>query len=976
MTQAHSTIERIEVAFGALKAGGPRPLRPYLAQPGPDLPKLSGREIEATIDLLLSPDQNSAARLLFSNLLREWDNCKDPAWADGTTRNSPSRRQVIHSRMQSGPELQDRVDRLIPYYHLDEPLVIADDHDDWYSPKNGIRDYYWRTYVKYLRRRGWDDAALLSLDNHTRAIVECIANPEAIAAYSARGLVVGYVQSGKTANFIGVTARAADAGYRLVIVLAGTWNILRNQTQRRFDKELLGKELLQNDEEYTSPPPADWGDFLEHGTSPDSLGYFVWQRLTRPDIDFRRLRSAIDTLEFDRRDPAAPLFSPSNLHALPAKLLVVKKRSEILHHLVRDLTLLRTRLAELPTLIVDDESDQAGLNTVDPSRVAAGGPERSRTNQRIVDLLRLFPRGQYIGYTATPFANALIRPDDPEDLYPRDFILALDRAPGYMGISDFFDPTSDYNDLDKDDYSQPEIAHVRRVERPVGQDSEDLKKALQSYVLSGAIKLYRHARNPNRYRSEHLRHHTMLIHTSHLRGEMASIAARVMDLWDECAFNSPSGAAELERLWNDDYSRVSAALAAQGTPEESPAGFGDLVCYLGEAIKRIEKGPRVLYVVNSDTTEAPDFSAEPVWKIIVGGNKLSRGYTVEGLTVSYYRRVAGTADTLMQMGRWFGFRPGYRDLVRVFLGVAEGRRRDCDLVGLFKEVCRMEERFREDIQRYIRRPGAPRITPKQIPALIAVCGNLPPTARNKMFNSVVASKNFGGRVSMLTLAPAERNAMASNLRAMRTLMRKSAATNADVLGGRTVRGETLAESVLVRTVSSSDLIGFLDAYQWLEHEFTYPDRPTDAALQLDFLRTQPHGIDDWLVIAPQRRTSFGKALPVPGVGPMTVKERHRTLNKGGFQVFGEPSHRHVARYLAGLTPEPGKNGLLVPDSQTKRLFRTNRGVMLVYPVREARTGAVTVGFELFFPENDLPYDVNFTVRRKGQDSPVVVDAQS
>src|SRR5205823_786204 len=154
--------------------------------------------------------------------------------------------------------------------------------------------------------------------------------------------------------------------------------------------------------------------------------------------------------------------------------------------------------------------------------------------------------------------------------------------------------------------------------------------------------------------------------------------------------------------------------------------------------------PNFIRVVNSERDEAPDFSAGSVWKIVIGGNKLSRGYTLEGLTVSFYRRQTNTADTLMQMGRWFGFRPGYRDLVRVYLGVRDGKDGETDLVALFKEVCLMEERFREEVKRYLRRQGAPRVTPKQIPPLISVAGNLPPTARNKMFNATVASKNFGG----------------------------------------------------------------------------------------------------------------------------------------------------------------------------------------------------------------------------------------
>jgi hypothetical protein len=141
---------------------------------------------------------------------------------------------------------------------------------------------------------------------------------------------MGYVQSGKTANFTGVVARAADAGYRLIIILAGTWNILRNQTQRRLDKELLGKELLQNDESYTLRHPKDWDEFLQHGGDPAELGHFGWQRLTRPDLDFKRLKSAIDNLEFEKRDSALPLYHPNNLHSLRVKLLVVKKHSVII----------------------------------------------------------------------------------------------------------------------------------------------------------------------------------------------------------------------------------------------------------------------------------------------------------------------------------------------------------------------------------------------------------------------------------------------------------------------------------------------------------------------------------------------------------------------------------------------------------------------------------------------------------------------
>jgi Z1 domain len=958
-------LERMSAALGAMTSVGPRSLRAYLHQPGPDFERSSDADVDLAIDEILAADPNNPSRLKFSNLLRSWDNTKEANWTGSTARNTAQRRKLIHQLLKSDPELVVRIDELIPFYNLEEPLIIAERHQDWYSPQAGVRDYYWSTYIRYLReRRDWDDASLFNMDNSTRAIVECLANPEAKEVYASRGLVMGYVQSGKTANFTGVVAKAADAGYRLLIVLAGTWNILRNQTQRRFDKELLGKELLVNDETYSAHPPPDWSEFLEHGADPVELGHFTWQRLTRPDIDFRRLKSAIDNLEFERGNKAVPIYSPINLHNLPVKLLVVKKHSGILANLVKDLKLIRTKLTDLPTLIIDDESDQAGLNTVDPRRALASGADRSKTNLRIVELLELFPRGQYVGYTATPYANALVDPDDPKDLFPKDFIISLDRPRGYMGVSDFFDPTTDYEDLDKEDYSQSEIAHIRRVEKPAGEDGEDLKKALRSYVLAGSVKLYRHSQDPRRYKAEHLRHHTMLVHTSPLTGEQASIAGRLEDLWNQCAFKSPKGLVDLENLWSVDYAKVCAAKGSEVTP----GVFKELIPHLSEAIKRIEKGPKLFLVVNSDTAEAPDFSAAPVWKIVIGGNKLSRGYTVEGLTVSYYRRVAGTADTLMQMGRWFGFRPGYQDLVRVFLGVKEGKRSDSDLVSLFKEVCRMEERFRQEIRQYARRPGVDRITPKQIPPLISVSGTLPPTAGNKMFNAILASKNFGGQRSMLTLAPTKPKAMGENVKAVTQLLAVSKALGKVSLGG-IWKGKAKETEAAVYEATNKEVINFLARYHWLESEYIHPERPTDTSLQMEFLEKQRHGIASWLVVAPQRQVSFGDSLIVKGVGSLTVKERHRIEGRG-FQVFGEPFHRAIAEFLIEI--EPGRSQLVSVNRPTKELLNVHRGVLLLYPVRQHENDEVTIGFELLFPKNGIPFDINFTVRRKSEKAAVVV----
>jgi hypothetical protein len=960
--------ERIQAALGSMDHLGPRNLRKYLNLPTPDFDPISPEETDALLDLLLDPSQKSAVAALFANLMRRWDNTKGEAWAAGTPRNTAERRRRIHECLSSTPEMITRIDQLIPFFLLDEPLIIAKEHRDWYDPDiHG--GYYWRTYLNYLReRKNWRPEALLNIDNATRSIVECLADPSGAEAYASRGLVMGYVQSGKTANFTGVVARAADAGYRLIIVLAGTWNILRNQTQRRIDKELIGKELLENDATYQETRPNDWDEFLEHGFNPVEQGHPRWVRITLPDYDYKRLKAAIEVLEYPRRDPAKPLFDPVNLKGLPVKLLVIKKNSTILAKLVQDFKLLATRISDLPALIIDDESDQAGINTIAPGH---GGPEeRERTaiNARIVELLKLFPRGQYVGYTATPYANALVDPDDEVDLFPKDFIISLDRPSGYMGISDFFDPDSVYGDLDPQDFSSPEIAFIHRVESPIGGDDEDLKRAIRTYVLAGAMKLYRADVDPGGIDA---RHHTMMIHTSARMAHQSTVAAQIEVLWNECAFSTPQGLAALKDLWESNFRPVS---AAQEPALPFPAKFVDLHAFLSDAIERITRQQQLVMVLNSDNKEAPDFSAGPVWRMIVGGNKLSRGYTIEGLTVSYYRRVTSTGDTLMQMGRWFGFRRGYRDLVRVFLGVAEGKNSSTDLVELFKSVCLMEERFRDELKRYVRQPGDRRITPRDIPPLIQVTGNIRPTARNKMFNAIIRNRNYSGRWTQPTLVAADSAGIKANNAALKDLLSRSQLFASDVtLGGLTTSGSRDRVLSHVFTSDTGSVIGFLKAFHWLRDEYPHPQCPSDIGLQLEFLANSAHGITSWLVVLPQRKDSFGDALTFGNELPdLHVKERHRIENRG-FQQFGEPAHRRLAAWLCGLRPSSQQVELDKVDEPAASMRDAHRGILMIYPVREDKSDdAVAIGYEMLYPKNDLGFDINFSVRRKSDPEAVVV----
>jgi hypothetical protein len=182
------------------------------------------------------------------------------------------------------------------------------------------------------------------------------------------------------------------------------------------------------------------------------------------------------------------------------------------------------------------------------------------------------------------------------------------------------------------------------------------------------------------------------------------------------------------------------------------------------------------------------------------------------------------------------------------------------------------------------------------------------------------------------------------------------------LGGTSSDDETLDATATVFETSNDQLVAFLKRYRWLESEYKYPGRPTDTNLQIEFLEGEKHEITGWLILAPQRKESFGDPLTVHD-SPLRVKQRKRT-DTGRFSVFGEPVHRAIADFLAGM--EPGTPELTKPNAETKSLRNEHRGVLLLYPVREEEEGDVTIGFELFFPNNKAPFDLRFTVKRRSE----------
>jgi hypothetical protein len=907
-----------------------------------------------------------------------WDDrAATETWTAGTHQNSRGRRARTYELLKLEAATAASIDRHFPPVRKTS-TIISGDFEAWYPPPGlESRAFYWDQYKKHLLdAKHWHPNSVASLDKDARRVIERISDPTRVGAFSARGLVVGHVQSGKTANFTGVIAKAIDAGYRLVIVLAGTLDILREQTQRRLDMELVGGENILQDWDETDPDlephdyadDRDWseGKFISFGFRPSSRDFPDIIRLTGGGNDYRKLGHGIVALKMEKRDKLTPLYDPHNLFPCGARLAVVKKNAAVLKRLVGDLKKVREQLDEIPTLIIDDESDQASVNTTDPRKWKEGETERSSINKLLSALLDLLPRAQYIGYTATPYANVFVDPEDAEDIFPKDFLLALRKPEGYMGVSDFHDLDTVFGDGERNPENSNEKAFVRDLNADtLDERSMELAAAMDAFVLAGAIKVYRE-KTGNEQGS--FRHHTMLVNESFKKNDHAETAEIVKSIWWGASYLSGTGYKRLRDLYESDFLPVC---RARNDREPVPNDFDELRESLGEAVRRISGSGSPVIVVNSDkdlNQEAIDFDKRSVWRILVGGAKLSRGFTVEGLTVSYYRRRTRQAATMMQMGRWFGFRSGYKDLVRLYIGRNEqDRTMRLDLYEAFEAMVRDEEDFRGELERYSELvDGIPQVTPRDIPPLVSQ--RLPwlkPEAANKMYNAELVTRRSPGVRIEPRAYPESGTEIAHNYACMLPI-----ANAANSLVGLKATAK-LSFEAYTGLVSHKELLTALGDLRWMTPAYFKPD--------FKFLEEASNGrIEDWLVIVPLMRDHLNDAKMLPDLGRRSVFERNRQEGKS-FGAISEPRHREPAKFIAGV------DLVDVDDQIIKSYASPSRGAILVYPVitkghpkvkAEALDPSdIHMCFELWAPLTSCPPGtrlVQFRVRNRALENRAIV----
>lgn len=991
-------VQALEQALSGM-ISGPKPLHTIVSA----FLITSGETIapEEVPGLILDSGPNDPGRVRFHLRLAEWDAAKDVTWAAGTAPRTNERRALI----LSGLGLDDaaaRVNETFPPA-LDRTTVIVNPRwAPWYDEdRRRAHHFYWDGYRKVLERR-LDPDAVASIDSATTEIVGRLADPSGSRPYQSKGLVVGHVQSGKTANFTGVIAKAIDAGYRLIIVLTGTVEILRSQTQRRLDMELIGRENIlrgERDEDllvevdYVSTDDADWraGRFVSYGANFTHTGVPAIRRLTGAKDDYTLLRAGLDTLDpragHELNNPARPMWHPDNIHQTDVRIAVVKKNKAVLTKLVRDLRRIKALLNEIPALIIDDEADQASVNTLNPKRATE---DRSRTaiNKLIAELLGHLDRGQYVGYTATPFANVLVSPEDAEDIFPRDFIISLSAPPEYRGGRAYHD----FEELTAAERSDPAVSNERAFVRDLmASDDADpdevdaeLLRALDSFVLSGAIKLWRASVDPGL--SGAFRHHTMLVHESVSQKAHADLALRIGRLWKRAGYGSPRANGRLRELFEGDFKAVTAA--RQWEPGLPRAGsFDDVAPFIGEVLDLVlnSNGDPVV-VINGDKEQQyrkVDFQRERVWRILVGGTKLSRGFTLEGLTTTYFKRKAMQADSLMQMGRWFGYRPGYCDLVRLFMarGIKGRGRQVYDLYEAFGAIMKDEEDFRAQLEVFsqVQEDGAPAVRPIDVPPL--VFQQLPwlrPTSRTKMYNAELDYCGVGGKLQDFPRQP-ERGDGSVNIEHFGLVRpwfedrRFGAVEEFEYRDARTGRINSFGGRIAI--ISADEMRRVLGGFQWVEgFDFQPTLRMIDQAAAEGKLK-------DWAVLLPELSNCVEKT--VDGIRIPMLKRTRRDGTRGGFSGSSF-RQRDAIEAIAGRRDAPG--------GPAARAYSTGRrGAMLLMLAADPKPGeerspkllpeemtaadTATV-FSLALPYAAAPKGrIAFTVRRPDRNDEPVVDVE-
>lgn len=635
-------------------------------------------------------------------------------------------------------QIKDILEDFLFYYDQKGPMnVHAKDWKPWLDKerKASIKWDYSDRYFKYLTgAKGWDEKASDSIDICTDDILNHCGDPLSKDDFDLKGLVIGDIQSGKTANYTSLINKAIDAGYKIIIVLTGTTNDLRSQTQMRLDKEVAGFKTDYNDDQP-----------LDESYDPNApYGVAQFGPLDRLQV----LTNASINGDLKKNIGVAPVGPDSS-----SFLAVIKKNRSSLNAVIKFLK--ATQGARLdpegkmpfPVLLIDDEADLASVNTNADSELSKSTGTNKLIRQILFKTCRKFT---YVGYTATPFANIFIAPhdkniskEDADDIFPEDFIITLPTPAGYSGPFDYFGIDENTQDDDRgvktdlfvpiseedvkefSGYEDPDLPSAARECVSIPQS---LRDAVMCFLISTGAKISRNI----------IENYTMLVNVNTRVKFNSTLRDNVKQVFEQACknyMNDESVREQYRSYWENTMKPVSIKrLADQGLP------FADTWEGIDAGIRQAiqwKTSDSVKLIVGTSYADVLDYSKSKHGVFVcVGGQKLSRGLTLEGLSISYYGRHAQAIDTLLQMGRWFGYRKGWLDLCRVFTTQ--------EVSNDYIEAAIITEGFKRQIAQMHENPNA---TPKTFGLTVKAANRLLPTARNKSRNAVLEKISFSESLS-------------------------------------------------------------------------------------------------------------------------------------------------------------------------------------------------------------------------------------
>ncbi len=696
-------------------------------------------------------------------------------------------------------------------------------YQPWLNARRSkIDPYYWDRYQKLLAHKGLPRQVLAEIDNDTDRIVGYLENPQKAGEWDRRGMVMGHVQSGKTGNYIGVATKAADAGYRVIIIIAGVQNRLRDQTQRRVDEGVIGFDTAVG--------------IQSTGREPLGVGRYDIRRkpitFTTAIRDFdKAIAESLNIRLQDLREPV---------------VFVIKKNTHTLRNLIDWLTTHNARLGtdtiREPMLLIDDEADNASINI--HNRV----DKISTINRQVRRLVNLFERSCYVGYTATPFANIFIDPDDESemvghDLFPRDFIVCLNPPSNYFGANRVFREDSDTILRTVDDYRDL-LPMWHRIDHRVTALPDSLHDAVRVFLVARSIRLARGQTHT---------HSSMLVNVSRFVAVQRQVRNEIHALVDQVSASvRVNGSKPLDEALRDPEMRALHRVFQEHYEKTCGLDWAEVHAHLYDSVSAIQ-----VLEINSGSSASlnyADYSETGLNVIAVGGMSLSRGLTLEGLAVSYFLRRSLMYDTLFQMGRWFGYRDGYEDLCRVWMPE--------EAQGWYEHIAESIEELRDELVHMQSANATPRefgLKVRGHPDALMV------TARNKMGSSEPHKVMIGlaNRFVETAILHRDRETIDANLGAVGRLADRMRSE-----GFGPEQGERLIGSRLVRDVPLAVVDWFFAAFQ------NHPGSPATASDPVRrYIQNRAHELRKWDVLFAGVKRKTAKSLTCDILGFRLVCQR-------------------------------------------------------------------------------------------------------